>query len=175
MNPDNSYATLMSLLEMGYDLVRWDLVHEHDPSNPPCPLCQMIANQINTQTDKGIPGMSLAAFLGLREMVKATQTAEGDVIVQESEEEQLTPEEEEERDQQIQTELQEEKALAADENRLPDVRIPDGYEVGVPIYKEAPIYNWSHVGCKCCVNVYKSSDILENGNEDNLVIVTTEG
>ena len=37
----------------------------------------------------------------------------------------------------------------------------------VPVYKDAPIYNWTHVGCKCYLTVFK--------NGENPVIVTIQG
>lgn len=38
-----------------------------------------------------------------------------------------------------------------DENGKPTLE----YEKVVDIYKDAPIYNWSHVGCKCYLTVFK--------------------
>ena len=38
-----------------------------------------------------------------------------------------------------------------DENGKPTIE----YQKKVTIYKDAPIYNWSHVGCKCYLTVFK--------------------
>lgn len=38
-----------------------------------------------------------------------------------------------------------------DENGKPEVE----FESVVSIYKDAPIYNWSHVGCDCFLTVFK--------------------
>ena len=117
--PDNSYGKLMSLLEQGYDRVKWVLVHEN--GNIPCPLCQQIANEINGQG-----GISLAAFLGLQEIKLQRQTEDGETV-------DVPPEE---------------------DNRP----VSERYSVAVPIYKDAPIYNWSHISCQCLLQVYRSSD-----------------
>lgn len=39
----------------------------------------------------------------------------------------------------------------------------------VEIYKNAPIYNWSHVGCKCHLLVFKSTD------SEDMILVTRAG
>lgn len=107
----------MSLLEQGYDRVKWVLVHEN--GNIPCPLCQQIANEINGQG-----GISLAAFLGLQEIKLQRQTEDGETV-------DVPPEE---------------------DNRP----VSERYSVAVPIYKDAPIYNWGHVGDRCAILVFKS-------------------
>lgn len=120
----------MELLQSGYDRVKWVLVHEG--GNIPCPLCQQIANEINSQG-----GISLAAFLGLQEIKLTRQTEDGGTV-------EVPPEE--------------------------DTRpFEERYSVAVPIYKEAPIYNWSHCGCMCSLLIFKSNT---DGGE---VIVTAEG
>lgn len=107
----------MELLQSGYDRVKWVLVHEG--GNIPCPLCQQIANEINSQG-----GISLAAFLGLQEIKLTRQTEDGGTV-------EVPPEE--------------------------DTRpFEERYSVAVPIYKEAPIYNWGHVGDKCALLIFKS-------------------
>lgn len=36
--------------------------------------------------------------------------------------------------------------------------VDEKYPKVIEIYRNAPIYNWAHVGCKCGVRVYKSSE-----------------
>lgn len=43
------------------------------------------------------------------------------------------------------------------------------FEKEVEIYKNAPIYNWAHVGCECSIKVYKSTDASDS------FFVTREG
>ena len=51
-----------------------------------------------------------------------------------------------------------------DENNKPEIE----YKSIVPIYRDAPIYNWAHVGCKCVLTVF-------NDETGDVELVTRKG
>lgn len=102
----------------GYDRVEW--VNAEQFGNVPCPLCQQIANEINSNG-----GISLAAFLGREEVQLTRDDGEGNQV----------------------------PVPPSEDTRTVDEKYPQVIE----IYRNAPIYNWAHVGCKCGIKVSKSS------------------